>query len=163
MHRTRVGTLALVMGASGALGWTIAWALERRGTYLPAVPWTVDAAILVLAGIVLWAGLAVRSYQRGGRPGLDGLRAARTVVLAKAAALTGALLTGWYVAQVLLLVGDWSIEARRDKAVAALVAAMVAILLMAVGLVVERWCQIPPPDPTDPEGRVSPPGSEAPA
>jgi hypothetical protein len=146
MQRTKVTTLALVTVVTTVVGWLVVVGLERRGTYLPHVPWIVDVALVGLAGAVFWAGWAVRAYLKGRRPSLDPLRAARTLVLAKAAALTGALLAGWYLAQVLAVLGDLAIEARRDKAIAAGVAALCAVVLAVVGLVAESFCRIPPPD-----------------
>jgi len=144
MRRTAVRTLLLVTLATAVVGWFLVRTLQSRGTLLPAVPWVVDVAILVLAGAVFWAGWAVRAYLRGKRPSLDAIRAARTFVLAKAAALTGALLVGWYGAQVVAALPDLSIDAFRDRAVAAGVAAGCAVVLAVVGLVVERFCQLPP-------------------
>lgn len=149
MTRTSVATLLKVLVGTTALGWIIVRTLESRGVYLPVVPWVVDVAILLLAGAVLASGWAVRAYQKGDRPSLDPLRAARTLVLAKAAALTGALLAGWYLAQVVVVLGDLGIDARRDRAVAAAVAVLCALVLAAVGLLVEKFCQLPPQDGDD--------------
>jgi hypothetical protein len=146
MRRTPIGSLIAVLVAVAVVGWLALRALEARSVYLPVVPWVVDVAILGLAGLVFWAGWAVRSYQKGKRPSLDGLRAARTLVLAKAAALTGALLGGWYLAQVLVVLGDLAIEPRRDRAVAAGIAVLCSVVLAAVGLVVEKFCELPPSD-----------------
>jgi hypothetical protein len=146
MRRTPIGSLIAVLVAVAVVGWLALRALEARSVYLPVVPWVVDVAILGLAGLVFWSGWAVRSYQKGKRPSLDGLRAARTLVLAKAAALTGALLGGWYLAQVLVVLGDLAIESRRDRAVAAGIAVLCSVVLAVVGLVVEKFCELPPPD-----------------
>jgi len=146
MRRTPVRTLIAVLVAVAVVGWLVLRALESRGVYLPVVPWLVDVAILALAGVVLWMGWAVRAYQKGKRPSLDGIRAARTLVLAKAAALTGALLGGWYLAQVLVVLGDLAIEPRRDRAVAAGIAVLCSVVLAAIGLVVEKFCELPPSD-----------------
>ncbi|WP_125776284.1 DUF3180 domain-containing protein [Antribacter gilvus] len=145
MRRTPVRTLLLALVGVAVGGWLVLRALEGRGVHLPPVPWVVDVAILVLAGLALRLGWAVRAYQRGDRPSLDGLRAARTLVLAKAASLTGALLSGWYLAQVLVMLPDLAIEPRRDRAVAAGVAVLCSLVLAGVGLVVERFCELPPP------------------
>ncbi|GGM19400.1 DUF3180 domain-containing protein [Promicromonospora citrea] len=153
MRRTPIGSLVAVLVAVAVVGWIVLRALEGRGVYLPVVPWLVDIAILGLAAAIFWAGWAVRSYQKGKRPTLDGIRAARTLVLAKAAALTGALLGGWYLAQVLVVLGDLGIESRRDHAVAAGIAVLCSVVLTVVGLVVEKFCEIPPSDPDDPAGR----------
>ncbi|MCP2266463.1 DUF3180 domain-containing protein [Promicromonospora thailandica] len=159
MRRTPVGSLVAVLVAVALVGWLVLRALEGRGVYLPVVPWLVDVAIIALAGAIFWAGWAVRAYQKGKRPTLDGIRAARTLVLAKAAALTGALLGGWYLAQVLLVLGDLSIEPRRDRAVAAGIAVLCSVVLAVVGLVVEKFCELPPSD----EDRASSDEGESPA
>ena len=159
MRRTPVRSLVVVLVGVAAIGWLVLRALETRGIHLPIVPWLVDVAILVLAGAIFWSGWTVRAYQKGKRPSLDGLRAARTLVLAKAAALTGALLGGWYLAQVLVVLGDLAIEPRRDRAVAAGIAVLCSVVLAVVGLVAERFCELPPSDEdsADPaEGDESP-------
>jgi MFS family permease len=155
MQRTKVTSLLLVAVATTAIGWLVVVGLERRGVYLPHVPWIVDVALVGLAGGVFWAGWAVRSYLKGRRPSLDPLRAARTLVLAKAAALTGSLLAGWYLSQVVAVLGDLAIEARRDRAIAAGVAALCAVVLAVVGLVAESFCRIPPEDSEGSNGERS--------
>lgn len=159
MRRTPIGSLVAVLVAVAVIGWLVLRSLEARSVYLPVVPWLVDVAILALAGAVFWAGWGVRSYQKGKRPTLDGIRAARTLVLAKAAALTGALLGGWYLAQVLLVLGDLAIEPRRDRAVAAGIAVLCSVVLTVVGLVVEKFCELPPSD----KDRASSDEGESPA
>ena len=52
-----------------------------------------------MAVLVIAAGLPVRRFLRGEAPSLNPVRAARTLVLAQAAALTGAGASGWYAAQ----------------------------------------------------------------
>jgi hypothetical protein len=136
-----------------AVGALLLRALEGQGVYLPAVGWVEDVAIIVLAGLIFRAGWAVRAYQNGDKPDLDPLRAARTFVLAKAGALTGALLTGRYLAEVLVLLGQLDVEARRDRAIAAAIAAVCSIVLTVVGLVAEKFCELPPPsDGAEPAG-----------
>ncbi|BDZ42604.1 hypothetical protein GCM10025865_19030 [Paraoerskovia sediminicola] len=157
---TRVRTLVLVAVASTVLSGIVARLLEDAGVFLAAVPWPVDVALLLLAGAVLWAGSTVRSYLRGNRPGLSGLRAARTLVLAKSAALAGSLLVGWYGGQALVLMGEAGIEARRDKAIAAGVAVLCSVVLAIAGLVAERFCRLPPQD-GDPRSGADAPGEEA--
>jgi hypothetical protein len=135
----------LAVGAA-VVGWLVLRLLESRGTYLPDVPWVVDVSLVLLSAAVFWAGWSVRAYQRGRRPDLDGLRAARTYVLAKAAAITGALLVGWYVSQFLVVLGDLDIDSRRTHGFDALYGAAAALVLTVVGVIVERFCQLPPSD-----------------
>ncbi|MGO1318133.1 MAG: DUF3180 domain-containing protein [Cellulomonadaceae bacterium] len=142
MRVTRIRSLILLALAVTVVGWGALDLLESRGIRLSPVHWMVAVVLVLLSAGVLIAGWAVRQYQRGKRPGLDGVRAARTFVLAKAAAVTGALLAGWYAAQTLTVIGDLMIEPRRHRAIAAAVAALLALGLSVVGLVVERWCRV---------------------
>lgn len=66
--------------------------------------------------------------------------------MAKAAAYTGALLAGRYAAAVIVVLPQLEVEARRDQAIVSGVAALAAVGLAVVGLVVEKFCQLPPPD-----------------
>lgn len=145
--RARLGLIALVSGGFTFGGLRLA---ESRGAALLPVPVLSSLVVLVIAAVVLSLGWSVRQFTEGKRPGLDPLLAARTVVLATASAYTGALLTGWYAAHVVLVLGDLEIQARRDLAVSAGAAMLCTVVLAVVGLVVERWCEVPPPD--DDEG-----------
>lgn len=160
MRRTPTRRVVGVGLVSTLLAFAVLRLVEGRGgTLLPVPPiaWIVVLVIGAVVGALAWN---VRQYARGKRPGFDVLLAARTVVLASASAYTGALLFGWYAAQVLLVVaaGDLDIAGRRDVAVTAGIAALAAVVLAVVGLVAERWCVVPPPDDDD-----SPGGPGAPA
>lgn len=155
MRPTAWSTLLVVAGVTMAVTWTVLRMVEGSGYTLPEVPLLVSGVLVAIAAVVLWLGLTVRQFLRGKRPDLSGLRAARTAVLAKASCYTGALLVGWYGAQVLLVLGDLAIEARRDRAIAAGVATLCSLLLAVVGLVVERFCRLPPPE----DGEVDDPGA----
>ncbi|AEG45355.1 DUF3180 domain-containing protein [Isoptericola variabilis] len=156
MRRTSVRMLALVLTAVAAVGAVVLRMLESYGVYLPEVAWVEYVAILGLAGGIFWAGWTVRQYQKGVRPDLDPLRAARTFVLAKAAALTGALLAGRYLAEVVVHVGQLEIESRREHALAAGVAVVCSVVLAVVGLVVEKFCELPPSDDAQAEESPDP-------
>lgn len=160
MRLTSARTVAELFLGATVVSWLLVRLLDSRGLSVTGVSWLVDAALLALTVLVLWLGLGVRAYLKGRRPRLDGLRAARTLVLAKAATLTGSLLAGWYLGQVLALLPDLGIEARRSDALSAAVATACAVLLAVVGLVVERWCRLPPGD-DDEETSAGEPGQPA--
>jgi hypothetical protein len=125
----------------------VTWILLRLwmsgGRELPDLPWTAPAVMVLLAGSVLAFGWPVRRWKRGARDRpLDPLRAARTVVLAKASQYCGALLTGWYAAQVLVLLPTLDVEPRRSLAVRAATSLVCAAGVWAVGWLVERWCKV---------------------
>lgn len=150
MRRTPVLRVVAIAVLATAVAAAVLRIVESRGGTLlpvPALAWVVIGVIAAVVGALGWN---VRQYTTGRRPELDMLMAARTVVLASASAYTGALLTGWYAAQVLVVAGDFELAARRDVAISAAIAVVAAVVLAVVGLVVERWCEIPPPD--DDEG-----------
>jgi len=148
---TRWRTLLLVaVGVAAVTWWVMRLVVGRGAATPPDVPWLVVAVELLIAGVVLSMGWAVRQYQRGKRPTLDPVRAARTAVLAKASCYTGALLTGWYGGQALSLLTDADVPGNPTRAAAAGVAVLGAVALAVTGLVVEHWCRIPPPDAEEP-------------
>lgn len=151
MRRTPKARVAGVGLGSALLAFAVLRVVEGRGGTLLPVPPLAWIAMLVIATVVGGLAWNVRQYARGKRPGFDMLLAARTVVLASASAYTGALLFGWYAAQVLLVVaaGDLDIAGRRDVAVTAGIATLAAVALVVVGLVAERWCEVPPPEDDD--------------
>lgn len=153
MRRTPWPRLLLVAVVAALVSTGLLRLLEGRGWVLlppAALSWVV---VLLIAAVVARLGWNVRQFTKGKRPGLDPLLAARTVVLATASAHTGALLAGWYAGHVVLVARDLAITPRREVAVAAGVAVLASVVLAVVGLVVERWCQVEPPD--EPPGGVS--------
>ncbi|MBO3089949.1 DUF3180 domain-containing protein [Cellulomonas dongxiuzhuiae] len=151
MSATRVRTLVLLaVGVAAVTWWAMRMMVGRGAATPPDVPWLVVVVELLIAGVVASMGWAVRQYQRGKRPLLDPVRAARTAVLAKASCYTGALLTGWYGGQALSLLTDADVPGSTTRAAAAGLAVLGAVALTVVGLVVEHWCRIPPPDAEEP-------------
>ena len=163
MRRTPWARLLLVAGLATAFGFGGLRIAESRGAIVLPIPWLSSLVVLLIAAVVVGLGWSVRQYTQGRRPGMDPLLAARTVVLATASAYTGALLSGWYAAHVLIALGDWAIPARRDLATSAGAALLCTVALAVVGLVVERWCEVSPPDDeeTGSPGRSAPSGSAA--
>lgn len=132
--------LGLVATAVAYLGLRI-W--TGQGHDLPVTPWGAFIVLVFMSSGVLFAGLPVRRFLRGQakRP-LDPVRAMRTLVLAQAAALTGALVTGWYVAQVLVLLPLFDIPSRRTAVVRLAVLAAGGVLLAIAGLVAQAMCRV---------------------
>lgn len=145
MAATRWRTLLAVALVGAAVTWYLLRVLVGHGGMVPSVGWLVLPVELIIAMVVLRLGWSVRQYLHGNRPDLDPVRAARTAVLAKAACYTGALLLGFYGGTVLALVTDLSVPGNGGRAGAAGLAAAGALVMAVVGLVVERFCRIPPP------------------
>ena len=146
----RVTTLVLTGLVVLVLAWLVMRWVEGSARSVPDPGWIGAVAMLFLGGAILVAGWQVRTYRDGGTAAsMTPLRAARTLVLGQAAALTGAALTGWYVAIVLVLLPDFDIESQRSRIWPFALHAVVAIALAVAGMVVQRWCRIRPRDEGD--------------
>ena len=152
MTGSRPRVLALLALVTTLLGFVAVRLWERSGGGPLPLPWTAVVAMAAIAVSVLALAWPVRRWNAGRRDRpLDPLRAARAAVLAKAASHCGALVSGWYLGQALVLVSDLAIEPRRDRFVLAVVAVLAALVVVAAGLVAEHWCRLPdePPDEDD--------------
>ncbi|MFI7587917.1 DUF3180 domain-containing protein [Spongisporangium articulatum] len=148
--------LSLLIGlVSLAVSWVFLDMWTKGGGSRPPLSWASPVAVLAIAVAVVAAGLPVRRWVHDGRGAVDPLVAARTAVLAKAAAYGGALLVGWFAGQGLVLLPDLVGERQRDLLIAGLTT-LAALLLVVAGYVVQHWCRVPPDDrdedPTGDEG-----------
>lgn len=129
-------------------GWGVSNVALRAGASPVLVPWTTLLVGIVLGGVVIAAGWAVRQV-RLGRRRMDPTRAVRTAVLGQASAYAGALLAGCYGGYALTLIPYWSHAPRREAAIAAGLAALGGVVMLAAGIIAERWCRIGPDDDDD--------------
>jgi len=135
--------VALVALVVGVAGWAVLDALQAAGGRPLVTPWTAPVGIVIVAALVLVAGLEVRRWVAGRRERrLDPLLAARIAVLAKASAYAGGALAGWYLAQAVVVLPDL-VGDRRTRFVVSLLSALAAALLAAAGLLAQRWCRRP--------------------
>lgn len=158
MRPTRVRVLILLAVVATLVSFALQRTLRSGGHDMPPVPWTASIGLALVACLVYSAALPVRRMLRGGpgaRP-VHPLRAARAAVLGKATAYAGAVVLGWYLAQVLLLAPDLDVDARQTQAVRAAVTALAALAASVAGLLAERMCRVPPEGP-DGAGGVSGP------
>lgn len=147
MHRTSTSTLAVWAVIGTLLAVVVDVVLESQGFSLPGLPWFAVIGMLVLAAILLVLGWPIKKWNDGDRTKeIDPIQAARVAVMAKASALTGSGLAGWYLGNA----GYYFLSApgiRNDLAAGMLIAMIAAAALMIVGLIVEGFCEIPPQDP----------------
>jgi len=142
-------TLAVVVGVAS-------WALTR-GVYdtLPPLPSYTPATIAVLAGAEAYWAWAIRSrVQRrhaGGRP-MAAIWVARSLALAKASSLVGALAAGAYAGFLGFVSADLGAPQHTHDALVAGGGVAASALLVAAALVLERACRVPPRD--DPPGEA---------
>ncbi len=147
--------LAVLVGlVVGVLSWLMWRFYADTGNLVPRPPALALALLAVMAAFVAAWAWPVRRYLRGDatRP-LDPLRAARTVVLSQAAALTGSAAAGWYAGQLAVVLGRLDLVANRDRILPLSLATLVALVLAAAGLLGQRWCRIEPPRDDDDRDR----------
>lgn len=146
----------LTIAAAVFLGSAIVWNLYTGSSRpLPGPTWLTLVVVLVLAALVLWGGWQVRDYQRGGRRReFTVLRAARTLRLAQAAALTGAVVAGWFLGHLAILLPDRDLTPYSRQVLPLLLIIGSSVVLVVAGLVAQRWCRLPE-DPGGPNGETA--------
>ncbi|WP_231687131.1 DUF3180 domain-containing protein [Arthrobacter alpinus] len=147
MRTIRPAWLIVVTVVLAVLGWVGTVLSSRASMALPVLPLS-SLITMGLIVVVCWIlGLKVRRWRDGKRDKeLDPLLAARTVVLAQACAYAGAVLFGWHLGILLNQVP--TISMRADLGIVWQLLAMMAggLCMVATGVVVERFCKLPPDD-----------------
>jgi len=136
--------LALVVGLVSWIGWRF---YLNAGHLLGPASWVSAVLIVAMAILVIGAGLPVRRFLRGeARKTLSPIRAARTLVLAQAAALTGSAVLGWYAAQVAHALADVDLPGYRTLLWRLLALTVASLVLAAAGMLTQRMCRVDPPN-----------------
>ncbi|MET4060593.1 putative membrane protein [Arthrobacter sp. UYP6] len=160
MGSIRYRWLALITVASGVIGWLVNnWATRNS---LPAPVLSVFGllTVLLISGATLFLGLRVRRWQQGNRDRqLDPIAAARTLVLAQATAYAGSLLLGWHAGIFLEQLPLWSLRPGHAATWGSLAMIAGGVLMIGVGLLVERFCRLPPDDSNGSGGTAARPNS----
>ena len=149
MKRTNLLHIALLALIAAVGAWLVETALVSAGRAAIVPPLTLAIALLVIAVAVVAAAVPVRRVARG-KPGarVDPIYATRVVVLAKAASLTGAILTGGAAGILAVLLTRPVIGV--GSMVPAVLAAVASVAVLIGGLIAENMCRIPPePDQKD--------------
>lgn len=135
------------LGVAAALSLLLSWLALRwftsSGRGLPNPGWVALVVMVFLGGGLVVAGWQVKKVRDGtDEAAVSPLRAARTLVLGQAAALTGAVLVGWYVASILTLAPNADVESQRNRLLLFIAHAVVAALLSVAGMLVQRFCRL---------------------
>lgn len=140
--------LLLVIGvAVGVLGWLAALLTTRYSLNTPVLPPTGLITMGVIVVLTLVLGIRVLRWRNGKKNKmLNPILAAWTLVLAQACAYTGAVLLGWHVGIFLDQLRLWNLRSDQSLTWQALTMAGGGLAMIVVGLVVERFCRIPPED-----------------
>jgi Protein of unknown function (DUF3180) len=142
--------VAVVVGLLSWVGWRL---YLNSGHLLGPASWISSLLLVLMAVLVTSAGLPVRRFLRGeSRKPLSPIRAARTLVLAQAAALTGAAVFGWYAAQAVHALVDIDLGDYRSLFWRLVTLCVAALLLAAAGMLTQRMCRVDPPERDEDHG-----------
>lgn len=146
LRRVSARSLAITAAVGLIIGRAIRPVLERMDQVAPTVPWTASIALVFLAAVLAW--LAYSTYQavhkRHERFPSD--RAVRQLVLAKASALVGALVSGGYAGFALSFSDSMDTDLGQERVVHSGVTALAGVAVIIAALLLERACEIPRDD-----------------
>lgn len=136
-----------VLGA--AVGLTMVTAIESGGGVAPAVSWLTLVAWAFLAALLFAAARNTHQRIQVRRERVEPSRAVFLLLIGKASAFVGALCTGVYTGFALSFLEAVSSSGPRNRVIMAGAAAVVSVLVVTAGLLLERACRIPEdPDET---------------
>ncbi len=161
LHTVRPGGLVVVVCVFAALGWLGTLFAARLSWPTPSLPYTTVVTLAVVAALLVVLGLRVRAWRDGQRKRpLNPLFATRILLLAQSSSYAGAVLFGWHTGVLVDALNALGFGAPAAVVVRPLVLMGGAALMIAAGLVVERFCRIPPEDPDAVSGTPGAGGGE---
>ncbi|MGY2744278.1 DUF3180 domain-containing protein [Pseudarthrobacter sp. O4] len=141
--------LLLVIGVGVAVaGWFATVLTTRYSLATPVLPLTGLLTMGVIVVLTLVLGIRVLRWRNGKKKKkmLNPILAAWTLVLAQACAYTGTVLLGWHAGIFMDQLRLWNLRSNQGITWQALAMAGGGLIMIVVGLVVERFCRIPPED-----------------
>lgn len=155
MSRSQPRNTALVAFLSFAVCWALLGLLaQQRGVIIP-VHWVSAAGIVAIGVVVVWLGRGVKRLAEGERTTTTPLGAYRTLALARSCILGGALLAGYFGAQVAIAAQHWHAAFAPPHLWTAVASVVASVGVAVVGHIVEEWCRLPPDDDDDLAARES--------
>jgi len=149
-HGVRARVALLVAVVVGLASWLLWMLVTGEGSLVPRPSWLAAGLLVAMAAFVVGFAWPVRAYLAGSSTRrLDPLRAARVVVLAQAATLTGAAAAGWYAGQLAVVASDLSLVANEDRLWRLAILVGAAVALCIAGLLGQHWCRVDPRDDED--------------
>ena len=131
-----------------AIGVTLVKAIESSGGVVPTVSWLTLVAWTFLATLLFGAARNTHQRIQVRRERMEPSRAVFLLLIGKASAFVGALCTGVYVGFALSFLNAVSSSGPRTRVITAGIAAVISVLVVTAGLLLERACRIPD-DPED--------------
>lgn len=139
--------LLLIAVALAVLGWLGSLISGRYSLDTPVLPLTGLLTMGVIVVLTLILGIRVLRWRNGKKKKmLNPILAAWTLVLAQACAYTGTVLLGWHAGIFLDQLRLWAVRSGQSITWETLAMAGGGLVMVVVGLVVERFCRIPPED-----------------
>lgn len=152
MRTIRVRWLLLIAAIAALAGWLVTLLTAVVGWSTPVLPLSSLLTMAVMSGFTLFLGLRVLRWRQGKRQRqLNLLLAARTLVLAQAGAYAGSLLLGWHVGILADQLPLWAYRSENSVSLTALALMAGGLVMVVIGLIVERFCRIPPEDTDEAE------------
>ncbi|MGO4455141.1 DUF3180 domain-containing protein [Arthrobacter sp. RAF14] len=144
MRPAQLAGLALAFLVVGLL---VSMIVQRYGLPVPLLPLAAVFSMLAIALLTFLLGWRVHRWKTAKvKKHLDPLLAARTLILAQAGAYAGTVLFGWHLGILLEQLQFLQYSSAVDHVVTAAVMAGGGVVMLVVGLIVERFCRIPPED-----------------
>lgn len=132
-----------------AIGVTIVKAIESGGGVAPTVSWLTLIAWAFLAALLFAAARNTHQRIQVRRERIESSRAVFLLMIGKASAYVGALCTGVYGGFALSFLRAVGSSGPRNRLILAAAAAVISVLVVTAGLLLERACRIPEdPDET---------------
>lgn len=122
----------------------------------PRLGWS--APVFLLGGAVAVGYLAHSTWQslHKRRERMTSEHGIRMLSLAKASAVVGALVGGYYGGFALAFIGELDVTLGKERFIRALAAAVAGLFLLAAGLLLERACRLPDDDEDDDDPNSGP-------
>lgn len=147
MKLTNPLLLLAIAGVLALAGWFATVMAGRYSLATPVLPLTGLVTMGVIVVLTLVLGIRVLRWRNGKKKRvLNPILAAWTLVLAQACAYTGTVLLGWHAGVLIEELRLWNLRSNQDLTWQALAMAGGGLVMVVVGLVVERFCRIPPED-----------------
>ncbi|MEO8282348.1 MAG: DUF3180 domain-containing protein [Pseudarthrobacter sp.] len=148
MKPISLGRLLLIGLVLTVAGWSATVVTTRYSMATPVLPATALATMAVIVVITLILGIRVLRWRNSTKrkKALDPILAARTLVLAQACAYAGTVLLGWHAGIFLDQLRIWNLRSDQGITWVAIAVAGGGLVMIVVGLLVERFCRIPPED-----------------
>lgn len=148
MRFTAAGTITVAVIAGAVVGALLDHALATTGRALFTPEYTLPFTLVALAAVLIGLAIPIRRAARSeGKKRVNPFQAVRILVLAKAGAITGALLSGFSIGLLGYLLSR-STPAGVGSFLPVILAGVGAVVLTVAALIAERFCSLPK-DPDD--------------